>query len=102
MKDVVPDLSLLLLKFAKYRQEDIASVSLQYLKTLVNQLVNNYKISKRKDVSDEKDLDNEIDKEKEKDKEILETRKDLKGSIVYGIPESIRIFFIGIIFRYVG
>jgi hypothetical protein len=82
MKDVVPDLSLLLLKFAKYRQEDIASVSLQYLKTLVNQLVNNYKISKRKDVTEDKDPDSE------REKENPEVKKDLKGSIVYGIPES--------------
>lgn len=80
MKDVISDLSLLLLKFAKNKQENIAKSSLEYFALLVDQIVINHKTTRT-----EGDTISTIKEGQEE----APVKKDSKTNLVFGIAESI-------------
>lgn len=78
MKEVISDLSLLLLKFAKNKQENIAKSSLEYFALLVDQIVINHKSAR----------DDTNQTPTEGQEEPQQIKKDGKNNLVFGIAES--------------
>jgi brefeldin A-inhibited guanine nucleotide-exchange protein len=75
MKEVIPDLSLLLLKFAKNKNEDMAAQALEHFSKLIDQIVQNHKIIKK--------ASGEIPED-----EIETNKKEDKANNIYGISED--------------